>query len=55
VTIRHADLNELDNSSVEDRETRKQLDAWWHRWDSLPVVVRDQAVAETLAGERNRG
>jgi hypothetical protein len=54
VSIRHADLSEVDKPSVAKAETRKALFDWWNRWEHLPAVVRDRPVAEVLAEERDR-
>ena len=54
VSIRHADLSELDKPSVANAETRKALRDWWSRWENLPATERDRPVAEVLAEERNR-
>ena len=54
VSIRHADLSELDKTSVAKTETAKALHDWWNRWENLPATERDRPVAEVLAEERNR-
>lgn len=54
VSIRHADVSELDRPSVAKTETRRALHDWWARWEHLPAVKRDRPAAEVLAEERNR-
>jgi hypothetical protein len=52
VSIRHADLNELDQPSTAKSEIRQALHEWWSRWDTLPATDRDRPVAEVLAEQR---
>ena len=54
VSVRHVDLDELDQLRVAKIETRKALHDWWARWEALPEVERDRPAAEVLAEERNR-
>ncbi|HEX6394473.1 MAG TPA: hypothetical protein VFZ97_13630 [Acidimicrobiales bacterium] len=54
MSIRHADLSELEHPSIAEPETRKALRDWWDRWERLPVVKRDRPAAEVLSEERKR-
>jgi hypothetical protein len=52
-SIRHADLNELDQPNTVTSETRQALHEWWIRWDTLPATDRDRPVAEVVAEQRH--
>ena len=52
MSIRHADLRELDQANTVSSETRPVLQEWWSRWDTLRATDRDRPVAEVLAEQR---